>query len=61
VSPNWPDSFSFWRDKRVVVTDGSSPCAEPEAPELVVESDLVSAEDAVEAILAELAARGIIR
>jgi hypothetical protein len=27
----------------------------------VVESDLVSAEDAVEAILAELAARGIIR
>ena len=38
----------------------SSPYEEPDAPELVVESDLVSANDAVETILAELAARGII-
>ena len=41
-------------------TGVSSPYEEPEAPELVVESDLVSAEDAVETIVAELAARGII-
>ena len=41
-------------------TGVSSPYEEPEAAELVVESDLVSAEDAVEAILAELAARGIV-
>jgi adenylylsulfate kinase-like enzyme len=41
-------------------TGVSSPYEEPEAPELVVESDLVSAEDAVEAIMAELAARGIL-
>jgi bifunctional enzyme CysN/CysC len=41
-------------------TGVSSPYEEPEAAELVVESDLVSAEDAVETILAELAARGII-
>jgi adenylylsulfate kinase-like enzyme len=33
---------------------------EPEAAELVVETDLLSVEDAVEAILAELAARGIV-
>lgn len=33
----------------------STSCEEPEAPELVVESDLVSAEDVVETILAELA------
>jgi len=38
----------------------STPYEEPEAAELVVESDLVSAEDAVEAILAELVACGII-
>jgi bifunctional enzyme CysN/CysC len=38
----------------------SSPYEEPEAAELVIESDLVSAEDAVEAILAELAARGMV-
>lgn len=38
----------------------STPYEEPEAAELVVESDLVSAEDAVEAILAELAARGVV-
>ncbi|HRI55850.1 MAG TPA: sulfate adenylyltransferase subunit CysN [Anaerolineae bacterium] len=38
----------------------SSPYEEPEAAELVIESDLVSAEDAVEAILAELAARGVV-
>jgi adenylylsulfate kinase len=42
------------------LTGVSSPYEEPEATELVVESDLVSAEDAVEAILAELAARGIV-
>ncbi len=41
-------------------TGVSSPYEEPEAAELVVETDLVSVEDAVEAILAELAARGII-
>jgi bifunctional enzyme CysN/CysC len=41
-------------------TGVSSPYEEPEAPELVVESDLVSAEEAVEAILAELVARGIV-
>ncbi len=41
-------------------TGVSSPYEEPEAAELVIESDLVSAEDAVETILAELAARGII-
>jgi adenylyl-sulfate kinase len=41
-------------------TGVSSPYEEPEAAELVVESDLVSAEDAVETILAELAARGIV-
>ncbi len=41
-------------------TGVSSPYEEPEAAELVVESDLISAEDAVEAILAELAACGII-
>ncbi len=41
-------------------TGVSSPYEEPETPELVVETDLVSVEDAVEAILAELAARGII-
>ena len=40
-------------------TGVSSPYEEPEAPELVIESDLISAEEAVEAILAELAARGI--
>jgi len=34
-----------------------SPFEEPDAPELVAETDLVSAE---EAILAELAARGMI-
>ena len=38
----------------------SSPFEEPEAPELVVETDLVSVEDAVEVIMAELAARGMI-
>jgi bifunctional enzyme CysN/CysC len=42
-------------------TGVSSPYEEPEAAELVVETDLVSVEDAVEAILTELAARGIIR
>ncbi len=41
-------------------TGVSSSYEEPEAPELVVESDLVSAEDAVQMILAELAARGIV-
>lgn len=41
-------------------TGVSSPYEEPEVAELVVESDLVSAEDAVEAIVAELAARGIV-
>lgn len=41
-------------------TGVSSPYEEPEAAELVVESDLVSAEDAVEMILLELAARGIV-
>jgi bifunctional enzyme CysN/CysC len=41
-------------------TGVSSPYEEPEAPDLVVETDLISVEDAVEAILAELAARGII-
>lgn len=41
-------------------TGVSSPYEEPEAAELVVESDLVSAEDAVETILAELTTRGII-
>ncbi len=41
-------------------TGVSSPYEEPEVAELVVESDLVSAEEAVETILAELAARGII-
>lgn len=60
MSPNWPDSAFFWRDKRAIVTGGSSPYEEPEAAELVVESDLVSTEDAVETILAELATRGII-
>lgn len=38
----------------------SSPYEEPEAPELVIESDLISAEDAVEMILAELTARGVV-
>ena len=38
----------------------SSPYEQPEASELVIESDLVSADDAVEAILAELAALGIV-
>ncbi len=42
-------------------TGVNSPYEEPEAAELVVETDLVSAEDAVETILAELAARGVIR
>jgi adenylylsulfate kinase len=41
-------------------TGVSSPYEEPEAAELVIESDLVSAEDAVEVIVAELAARGIV-
>jgi len=41
-------------------TGVSSPYEEPEAAELVVETDLVSVEDAVEAILAELAARRIV-
>jgi adenylylsulfate kinase-like enzyme len=49
MSPNWPDSATFWRNKRVVVTGVSSPYEEPEAAELVIESDLRSAEDAVEA------------
>lgn len=60
MSKPWPDSDTFWRDKRVIVTGVSSPYEEPEAPELVIESDLVSAEDAVETILAELTARGVI-
>ena len=38
----------------------SSPYEEPAAAELVIETDLVSAEDAVERILVELAARDII-
>ncbi|HSN74904.1 MAG TPA: sulfate adenylyltransferase subunit CysN [Anaerolineae bacterium] len=42
-------------------TGVSSPYEAPEAADLVVETDLVSVEDAVEAIMAELAARGIIR
>lgn len=33
---------------------------EPEAAELVIESDLAGAEDAAETILAELAARGVV-
>ena len=41
-------------------TGVTSPYEAPEAAELVVETDLVSVEDAVEAILAELAARGIV-
>jgi bifunctional enzyme CysN/CysC len=41
-------------------TGVSSPYEEPEAPDLVVESDLISVEDAVEAIMAELVSRGII-
>ena len=41
-------------------TGVSSPYEAPSEPELVIETDLVSAEDAVETILAELAARGII-
>ena len=39
ISPNpiaaaWPDSNTFWRDKRVVVTGGSSPHEETEALEM---------------------------
>lgn len=41
-------------------TGVSSPYEEPEAAELVIETDLVSAEDAVETILAELTACGVI-
>jgi adenylyl-sulfate kinase len=41
-------------------TGVSSPYEEPEAAELVIESDLRSAEEAVEAILAELTKRGIL-
>ncbi len=41
-------------------TGVTSPYEEPEAPDLVVETDLISVEDAVEAIMAELATRGII-
>lgn len=41
-------------------TGVSSPYEEPTAPEIVIETDLVSAEDAVEAILEELRKRGII-
>ena len=41
-------------------TGVSSPYEEPAAAELVIETDLVSAEDAVEAILAELTARGVL-
>lgn len=41
-------------------TGVSSPYEEPAAAELVIETDLVSAEDAVEMILAELTARGIV-
>lgn len=39
----------------------SAPYEAPANPELVIETDLVSAEDAVEQILAELAQRGVIR
>ncbi len=41
-------------------TGVSSPYEEPVAPEVVVETDLISTEDAVETIMAELMARGII-
>lgn len=41
-------------------TGVSSPYEEPADPEVVIETDLISAEDAVETILAELAARGLI-
>lgn len=51
MSKQWPDSATFWRDKRVAVTGISSPYEDFEAQELVVESDLVSAKDAVETIL----------
>ena len=37
----------------------TSPYEEPAAAELVIETDLVSAEDAVEQIVAELMQRGI--
>jgi len=51
MSPNWPDSAFFWRDKQVIVTGGSSPYEDFETQEMVVESDLVSAKDTVETIL----------
>ena len=38
----------------------SSPYEAPTQPELIIETDLVSAEDAVEQIIAELAQRGLI-
>ncbi|MCX7708019.1 MAG: sulfate adenylyltransferase subunit CysN [Anaerolineae bacterium] len=38
----------------------SSPYEEPADPEIVIETDLISTDDAVEAILAELTARGIV-
>ncbi len=41
-------------------TGVSSPYEEPADPEVVIETDLISTEDAVETILAELTARGII-
>ncbi|MER2597992.1 MAG: sulfate adenylyltransferase subunit CysN [Caldilineales bacterium] len=41
-------------------TGVTSPYEEPHAAELVIETDLVSAEQAVEAILAELTARGLV-
>lgn len=41
-------------------TGVSSPYEEPTDPEIVVETDLISTEDAVETILAELTARGIV-
>ncbi len=46
IAAAWPESNQFWRDKRAVVTGGSSPYQKPETPELVIESDQVSAEDA---------------
>lgn len=41
-------------------TGVSSPYEEPADPEIVIETDLISTEDAVEVILAELTARGIV-
>ncbi len=41
-------------------TGVSSPYEEPTDPEIVIETDLINTEDAVEIILAELAARGIV-